>query len=96
MAGGLLRQIDRLIDVERPSSKARKEVEQGLDARGWASAAAAMLYLAAIETQAAKATYRGDPEYLIDSWEIEDGLPENSATAMAPELTIGLNGRLFA
>lgn len=28
------------------------------------------------------ASFRDDPEYLIDSWETEDGLPENSATAM--------------
>ena len=27
-------------------------------------------------------TFRGDPQYLIDVWETEDGLPENSATAM--------------
>jgi PAS domain S-box-containing protein len=27
-------------------------------------------------------TFRSDPEYLIDTWETEDGLPENSATAM--------------
>lgn len=26
-------------------------------------------------------TYLNDPTYLIDTWEIEDGLPENSATA---------------
>ena len=27
-------------------------------------------------------TFRTDPTYLIDTWEIDDGLPENSATAM--------------
>jgi len=29
-----------------------------------------------------KPTYRSDPTYLIDTWETDDGLPENSATAM--------------
>src|SRR5712672_1891793 len=38
--------------------------------------------LAGFNASAAK-TYRDDPAYLIDSWETEDGLPENSATAMA-------------
>jgi len=31
----------------------------------------------------ARQTIRTDPTYLIDTWETEDGLPENSATAMA-------------
>jgi signal transduction histidine kinase/ligand-binding sensor domain-containing protein len=31
---------------------------------------------------AGRATYRDDPTYLIDTWETEDGLPENTATAM--------------
>lgn len=31
----------------------------------------------------ARSSYRTDPTYLIDTWETEDGLPENSATAMA-------------
>ena len=35
------------------------------------------------EVRAARSTYRADPEYLIDHWEAEDGLPENSATAIA-------------
>src|SRR6266404_5641997 len=30
----------------------------------------------------ARVTYRADRDYLIDSWETEDGLPENTATAM--------------
>lgn len=30
----------------------------------------------------ARSTFQADPEYLIDTWETEDGLPENSATAM--------------
>jgi len=34
---------------------------------------------------AAAQTIRTDPNYLIDSWETEDGLPENSATAMAQD-----------
>jgi signal transduction histidine kinase len=32
--------------------------------------------------RAAHPTFNNDPEYLIDRWETEDGLPENSATAM--------------
>jgi PAS domain S-box-containing protein len=31
---------------------------------------------------ATRATFRTDPNYLIDSWETEDGLPEDSATAI--------------
>lgn len=31
----------------------------------------------------ARTTFNADPEYLIDTWETEDGLPENSATALA-------------
>ena len=31
---------------------------------------------------AARPTFRTDPAYLIDTWESEDGLPENSATSM--------------
>src|ERR1051326_3274109 len=31
---------------------------------------------------AARPTFRTAPDYLIDTWETEDGLPENSATAM--------------
>jgi ligand-binding sensor domain-containing protein len=38
--------------------------------------------MVALETQASQPTFRSDPEYLIDTWETEDGLPENSATAM--------------
>jgi signal transduction histidine kinase/ligand-binding sensor domain-containing protein len=39
--------------------------------------------LAASASAEGRRTIRTDPEYLIDTWEIEDGLPENSATAMA-------------
>ena len=28
-------------------------------------------------------SYRGDPEYLIDTWQMEDGLPDITCTAMA-------------
>ena len=38
--------------------------------------------LLASEAIAAKPTFGDDPSYLIDSWETEDGLPENSATSM--------------
>src|SRR6266702_6558358 len=31
---------------------------------------------------AARLTFTADPTYLIDTWETDDGLPENSATAM--------------
>ncbi|MCL4787920.1 MAG: hypothetical protein KJ070_14190 [Verrucomicrobia bacterium] len=37
----------------------------------------------AVQGPAAGVTFRSDPDYLIDSWETADGLPENSATAMA-------------
>lgn len=33
--------------------------------------------------RAAKPGFSNDPDYLIDLWETEDGLPENSATCMA-------------
>ena len=46
---------------------------------GWAAAICCLL---AIDTHAGKTTFRSDPDYLIDTWETEDGLPENSATAM--------------
>jgi len=36
----------------------------------------------AFDACAARATYRDDPTYLIDTWETEDGLPQNTATAM--------------
>ena len=36
----------------------------------------------ALDAYAAKASIQKDPTYLIDTWETEDGLPENSATAM--------------
>jgi len=42
----------------------------------------AVACLVRVETQAAQPTIRSDAEYLIDTWETEDGLPENSATAM--------------
>lgn len=41
------------------------------------------LLLAAPTAFGAKPTFVGDQEYLIDTWEAEDGLPENSAMAMA-------------
>ncbi len=44
--------------------------------------AAAMCCQIPVGTQAANSTFRSDSEYLIDTWETEDGLPENSATAM--------------
>ena len=39
--------------------------------------------LLALNAYALKPSFQGDPSYLIDFWETEDGLPENSATAMA-------------
>jgi len=36
----------------------------------------------AVPFAAAQQTIRTDPTYLIDTWETENGLPENSATAM--------------
>ena len=40
------------------------------------------LLLAGESGFAAVPTFRGDSEYLMDTWEMEDGLPENSATAI--------------
>jgi PAS domain S-box-containing protein len=40
------------------------------------------LCLIALNAYAIKPSFQGDPTYLIDYWETEDGLPENSATAM--------------
>jgi ligand-binding sensor domain-containing protein len=37
---------------------------------------------AVVPLAATHQTVRTDPAYLIDTWETEDGLPENSATAM--------------
>jgi signal transduction histidine kinase len=37
-----------------------------------------------LDTSAARPSFRGNPTYLIDTWKTEDGLPENSATAMVP------------
>ena len=42
---------------------------------------AACCFFAALECSA-RSTFLRNPEYLIDTWETEDGLPENSATAM--------------
>ena len=39
--------------------------------------------LCAVRAFAARPTFTADPDYLIDTWETEDGLPENSATSMA-------------
>jgi hypothetical protein len=44
--------------------------------------AAAICFLLVLETRAAQSSFRADPSFLIDTWETEDGLPENSATAM--------------
>jgi len=44
--------------------------------------AAAIRFLLVLETRAAQSSFRADPSFLIDTWETEDGLPENSATAM--------------
>jgi PAS domain S-box-containing protein len=35
--------------------------------------------------QATQPTVRADPDYLIDTWQTDDGLPENSATAMVQD-----------
>src|SRR5437899_8289675 len=44
----------------------------------------ALLCLVLVPTALAanRPSFRTDPDYLIDTWETEDGLPENSATAM--------------
>jgi ligand-binding sensor domain-containing protein len=41
-----------------------------------------LLLLLSLPQSSARPTFQADPEYLIDTWETEDGLPENSATAM--------------
>lgn len=41
-----------------------------------------VLLLCFTPARAARPTYTADPDYLIDTWETEDGLPENSATSM--------------
>ena len=38
--------------------------------------------LVALTASAARSTFRADPHYIIDAWETDDGLPENSATAI--------------
>ena len=38
--------------------------------------------LVGLTASAARPTYRADPDYIIDAWETDDGLPENSATAI--------------
>jgi ligand-binding sensor domain-containing protein len=52
---------------------------------------AAALLLAG-QTRAVPPTFRSDPDYLIDTWETEDGLPENSATCLVQHA----NGFLLA
>ena len=42
----------------------------------------ALLCLLPFEAHPATSTFRADSDYLIDTWETEDGLPEDSATAM--------------
>jgi signal transduction histidine kinase/ligand-binding sensor domain-containing protein len=37
------------------------------------------------QARGASPTFRSDPDYLIDTWETEDGLPENSATCMVQD-----------
>jgi signal transduction histidine kinase/ligand-binding sensor domain-containing protein len=46
-----------------------------------------VLFLAQIESAAAASSglYGRDPFYMIETWESDDGLPENSATAMAQD-----------
>lgn len=39
--------------------------------------------LATLTAGAGRPTFAADPDYLFDTWETEEGLPENSATAMA-------------
>ncbi|HXJ57433.1 MAG TPA: two-component regulator propeller domain-containing protein [Verrucomicrobiae bacterium] len=42
-----------------------------------------LLTLTAVPAWGTRPPIQTDPEYLIDTWEIEDGLPDNSATALA-------------
>jgi PAS domain S-box-containing protein len=43
----------------------------------------ALVLALAADAHAGKPAFRADPEYVINSWETDEGLPENSATAMA-------------
>jgi ligand-binding sensor domain-containing protein len=38
--------------------------------------------LVAVSASAARPVFRSDPHHIIDAWETDDGLPENSATAI--------------
>lgn len=49
--------------------------------KGWPQLAL-LCGLFALNALAARPSYRADPTYLIDTWETEDGLPGNSATAV--------------
>src|SRR5262245_57033742 len=44
-----------------------------------------LFLLTAVPAGATRPPIQTDPEYLIDTWEIEDGLPDNSATALVQE-----------
>src|SRR6266702_759237 len=48
----------------------------------WKRLLCGLVTIVSLTTFAARPTYQADPDYLIDTWETEDGLPENSATAM--------------
>ncbi|MCI0744113.1 MAG: PAS domain-containing protein, partial [Verrucomicrobia subdivision 3 bacterium] len=54
---------------------------QGL--RLWSIWTMVLFLVCEVTSSAARPTFIDDPIYRIDTWEIEDGLPDNSATAMA-------------
>ncbi|MFT4549695.1 MAG: signal transduction histidine kinase/ligand-binding sensor domain-containing protein [Verrucomicrobiales bacterium] len=62
--------------VTAPHPPARQAPAAGL------RLALALLWLASVSGLNAHPTQQNAPEFLIDRWETEDGLPENSATAM--------------
>ena len=65
-----------------PFAAKRARAGAGMHRAGWLRPLAVILTLGVLDSHAAGSTYRTDPDYLIDAWEAEDGLPENSATAM--------------
>src|SRR5688500_5161415 len=50
--------------------------------RRWGGWGVILVLAPSLWAGAARPTFRTDPTYLIDTWESEDGLPENSATSM--------------
>lgn len=69
--------------LQPPERGARKPIRTG--GTGWRGVQVCLLVLGLLPPLAMRgnSAATADPEYLIRAWETEDGLPENSATAMA-------------